>query len=73
MLNLLGFGNRKIEWVFACLKSTKVSIIVNGSPAKEFRIEISVIQRDLLSLCLFIKGSEGLKVAMTEAFEKGIF
>jgi len=37
MLNRLGFHVRWIKWVQGCLESATISILVNGSPTKEFR------------------------------------
>jgi len=36
MLGRLGFYEQWIVWIKSCLKSASVSVLVNGSPTKEF-------------------------------------
>jgi len=36
MLQRLGFCDRWICWIKGCLESVSVSVLVNGSPTKEF-------------------------------------
>ncbi|GKC78490.1 hypothetical protein Tco_1129264 [Tanacetum coccineum] len=50
-----------------------MSILVNGSPTEEFRLERGVRQVDPLSSFLFILAAEGLNSIVSEAVEKGIF
>ncbi|KAJ9538526.1 hypothetical protein OSB04_031259 [Centaurea solstitialis] len=38
MMKEMGFGQRWCRWVLACLKSSTVSVQVNGSPTKEFKM-----------------------------------
>ncbi|KAJ9535890.1 LOW QUALITY PROTEIN: hypothetical protein OSB04_un000946 [Centaurea solstitialis] len=56
-----------------CLNSSSISILLNGSPTKEFKPQIGVRQGDPLAPFLFILAAEGLHVAMLEALEKGVF
>jgi len=37
MMEKLGFCERWIKWVRGCIKSTTISILVNGSSTEEFR------------------------------------
>ncbi|GKC78488.1 kinase-like domain, beta-lactamase/transpeptidase-like protein [Tanacetum coccineum] len=50
-----------------------MSILVNGSPTEEFRLERGVRQVDPLSPFLFILAAEGLNWIVSEAVENGIF
>ncbi|KAJ9560661.1 hypothetical protein OSB04_005821 [Centaurea solstitialis] len=73
ILAQMGFGDRWRAWVRGCITTTRVSILVNGSPTKEFRMEKGVRHGDPLAPFLFILAMEGLYVAMKEAQLKGIF
>ncbi|XP_071695305.1 uncharacterized mitochondrial protein AtMg01250-like [Rutidosis leptorrhynchoides] len=56
----MGFNNKWISWMNACLQSATISILVNGSPTLEFSLEKGVRQGDLLSPYLFLIATEGL-------------
>ncbi|XP_071719523.1 secreted RxLR effector protein 78-like [Rutidosis leptorrhynchoides] len=60
MMVLMGFGSKWRSWITSCLKSASISILVNGSPTKEFKLGRGVRQGDLLSPFLFIIAAEGL-------------
>ncbi|GKA54135.1 cysteine-rich receptor-like protein kinase [Tanacetum coccineum] len=70
---ILKFGDRWCRRVEACLTSSSMSILVNGSPTNEFRIEKGVRQGDPLSHFLCIVAAEGLNAIVQEAITKGIF
>ena len=56
-----------------CLRSSSMSILVNGSPSEEFVLERGVRQGDPLSPFLFIFAAEGLNAIVNEAVSNGIF
>lgn len=60
-------------WISGFLKSTRTSVLVNGSPTNEYEINKGVWQGDPLSPFLFIIPMEGLSIAMKTTCENGIF
>ncbi|GJY61339.1 hypothetical protein Tco_0461996 [Tanacetum coccineum] len=44
IMNKMGFGERWCKWVDSCLRSSTMSILVNGSPTEEFCLERGVRQ-----------------------------
>ncbi|XP_071727135.1 uncharacterized protein [Rutidosis leptorrhynchoides] len=73
VMKSMGFENKWIKWIRACLKSASISILVNGSPTKEFSLGRGVRQGDPLSPFLFILAAEGLNILTKAATEKGLF
>lgn len=55
-----------------CLSSATVSILVNGSPTKEFQLERRLRQGDPISLLLFLIVAEGLCGILNKAKEVGL-
>ncbi|XP_071704208.1 uncharacterized protein [Rutidosis leptorrhynchoides] len=72
-MTCMGFGTKWCKWILACLKSASISILVNGSPTKEFSIGRGVRQGDPLSPFLFILAAEGLNILTKAAFDRGLF
>nr|KAJ0195087.1 hypothetical protein LSAT_V11C700361540 [Lactuca sativa] len=73
ILSQMGYGDKWRMWIRGCLHSARLSVIINGSPTKEFEMKRGVRQGDPLSLFLFIIAMEGLNIAMRAACQKGIF
>ncbi|GJW95315.1 RNA-directed DNA polymerase, eukaryota, reverse transcriptase zinc-binding domain protein [Tanacetum coccineum] len=69
----MGFGQRWCKWIRACLSSALISILLNGSPTKEFFMERGLRQGDPLSPFLFLLVAKALQVMMIDACNKGIF
>ncbi|GJY96661.1 reverse transcriptase domain, reverse transcriptase zinc-binding domain protein [Tanacetum coccineum] len=69
ILDAVLISNETMEF----LKSSSMSILVNGYPSEEFGLERGVRQGDPLSHFLFILAAEGLNAIVSEAAEKGIF
>ena len=65
---IYGSQNKWIGWIKACLTSAKASILVNGCPTDEFRLEKGLRQGDMLSHFLLILVMEGLHLAIEDGF-----
>ncbi|GJX04072.1 RNA-directed DNA polymerase, eukaryota [Tanacetum coccineum] len=64
IMRQMGFGEKWRKWIDACLSSAFISVMVNGSPSKEFKMERGLRQGDPLSLFLF---PSGLKVNLCKS------
>nr|GEV01413.1 RNA-directed DNA polymerase, eukaryota, reverse transcriptase zinc-binding domain protein [Tanacetum cinerariifolium] len=60
VMEKIGFGTKWRSWISGCLHNARSSILVNGSPTKEFELHKGLRQGDPLSLFLFILAMEGL-------------
>ncbi|GJT05143.1 putative RNA-directed DNA polymerase, eukaryota, reverse transcriptase zinc-binding domain protein [Tanacetum coccineum] len=60
----MGFSNKWRLWIRV---SAYTSVLINGSPTREFKLEKGFRQGDLLSPLLFILAVEALNVALLEA------
>ncbi|KAK1432883.1 hypothetical protein QVD17_09785 [Tagetes erecta] len=69
----MGFPVRWREWVWEGLSSARSSVLVNGSPTKEFGASRGLRQGDPLSPFLFILVMEALHLSIFEAVNMGIF
>ncbi|XP_071728773.1 uncharacterized protein [Rutidosis leptorrhynchoides] len=73
MLRLMGFGSNWRGWIASCLKTAFISILVNGSPTREFKIGRGVRQGDPLSPFLFIIAAEGLSWLIKSAVSNNLY
>ncbi|GJT42048.1 reverse transcriptase domain, reverse transcriptase zinc-binding domain protein [Tanacetum coccineum] len=72
IMERMGFGSRWRKWVASCLNSSSIFILVNGSPAHEFIMELGVRQGYRLSLFLFTLAAEGPNALLKEAVDLNI-
>ena len=62
-----------IRWINDFLVSSSVSILINGNPTCEFKLERGLCQEDLLSPFLFLSVMEALNVVMFDVMEATLF
>ncbi|GJU50878.1 zinc finger, CCHC-type containing protein [Tanacetum coccineum] len=73
IMGQVGFSIKWRTWIRACLESAFASVLVNGFPTKEFKLEKGLRQGDPLSPFLFILAMEAFSVAILEATNNNIF
>ncbi|GJX93509.1 RNA-directed DNA polymerase, eukaryota [Tanacetum coccineum] len=73
ILRKFGFGDKWCKWIQCCLQSSKGSILVNGSPTKEFEFGKGLKQGDPLSPFLFILVMESLHLSFQRVVDAGLF
>ncbi|GKV01549.1 hypothetical protein SLEP1_g14096 [Rubroshorea leprosula] len=60
------------EWMWECLSTTRISILINGSPTSEFPVSNGLRQGDPLSPFLFLLVAEGLSGLVKKAEGEGL-
>ncbi|XP_071729330.1 secreted RxLR effector protein 78-like [Rutidosis leptorrhynchoides] len=66
MMLKMGFSRNWCNWILMCLSSARTSILINGSPTKEFPLKRGLRQGDPLSPFLFLIIMEGLHLLLKE-------
>lgn len=72
MMEFFGFPNKWIAWIKECISTATLSVLVNGSPTKEFAMEKGIRQGDPLSPFLFIIAAAGLNLLFQKAKDAGL-
>ncbi|XP_057734086.1 uncharacterized protein LOC130949353 [Arachis stenosperma] len=67
----MGFGQRWRNWVKECVSTATMSVLVNGSPSKSFKMERGLRQGDPLSPLLFVLVVDVLHKMLGEAVRNG--
>lgn len=71
VLKAVGFGRELSDVILFCIRSTRLSIIWNGSKLDSFALEWGLRQGDPLSSYLFVLCMELLGQAITKQLMKG--
>ncbi|XP_016207070.1 uncharacterized protein LOC107647514 [Arachis ipaensis] len=71
VLQKMGFGQRWRNWVKECVTTATMSVLVNGTPSKPFKIERGLRQGDPISPLLFVLVVEVLHRMLGEAVRNG--
>ncbi|GKV27657.1 hypothetical protein SLEP1_g36796 [Rubroshorea leprosula] len=70
MMESFGFGLKWRGWIMECLSTARISVLVNGSPTKEFEVGKGLRQGDPLSPFLFLMIVEGLQGLVQRAIKE---
>nr|GEX82393.1 RNA-directed DNA polymerase, eukaryota [Tanacetum cinerariifolium] len=73
VLEAFGFGRTWCNWIRGTLISAKASILINGSPSKEYSCHCGLKQRDPLGPYLFILIMESLHLSFNRVVDEGLF
>ncbi|GKF74740.1 RNA-directed DNA polymerase, eukaryota [Tanacetum coccineum] len=73
VLSKFGFGDKWRKWIQACLMTSRGSILINGSPTKEFQFGKGLKQGDPLALFLFIMIMESSHLSFQRVVKAGMF
>ena len=73
MMMRMGFSGKWRQWIYGCLSSATISILINGSPTSEFVPHRGLRQGDPLAPFLFNIVAEGLTGLMRTAISKNLF
>jgi len=69
----LGFYARWVEWIKECLESSSISILVNGSPTKEFVTTRGLKQGDPMKHFLFLIVAKNLLGMVKDVVKKNLY
>ncbi|GKV45281.1 hypothetical protein SLEP1_g52387 [Rubroshorea leprosula] len=72
MMQRMGFCDEWRKWIGECLRTSLVSVLVNGSPTRQFSVSKGLKQGDPLSPFLFLIIAEGLNGLVSNATQKGL-
>lgn len=73
VMNQMNFPLVWLKWIYSCLSWARTSILVNGSPTREFDVTCGLRQGDPLFPFLFIIVMEALSITMDSAKALGIY
>ncbi|GJZ69371.1 RNA-directed DNA polymerase, eukaryota, reverse transcriptase zinc-binding domain protein [Tanacetum coccineum] len=76
VMEKIGFGIKWRSWILGCLKNARSSILVNGSPTKEFELFKGLSDKNEISYSLpfffMLRAMEGLKINIDKSSVLGV-
>ncbi|GJS39855.1 putative RNA-directed DNA polymerase, eukaryota, reverse transcriptase zinc-binding domain protein [Tanacetum coccineum] len=73
IMEQVGFSSKWRKWIHSYLNLAFASVLINGSPTKEFKLEKGLRQGDPLSPFLFTLVVEALNVVLIETTNNNFF
>ncbi|KAE8709200.1 hypothetical protein F3Y22_tig00110332pilonHSYRG01083 [Hibiscus syriacus] len=73
IMSKMGFGARWSSWMYKCVSTASISVLVNGTPTEKIHITRGLRQGCSLSSLLFNLGGELLHLMLVKAMNKGLF
>ncbi|KAL8524197.1 hypothetical protein ACS0TY_013966 [Phlomoides rotata] len=73
MMKKLNLCEQWRKWIHECISSASATVLVNGSPSGEFKLQRGLRQGDPLSHFLFLIVVEGLNILTKKAVELNLF
>ncbi|PNX82415.1 cysteine-rich receptor-like protein kinase, partial [Trifolium pratense] len=73
MMLKMGFAQKWMSWMRACVFHSSMSVLINGSPTEDFTVGKGLRQGDPLSPFLFLIAAEGLTGMVNKAVNIGKF
>ncbi|XP_058783092.1 secreted RxLR effector protein 78-like [Vicia villosa] len=71
ILRKMGFGDKWLKWMLACVFTSSVSVMINGGVTTDFSMEKGLRQGNPLSPFLFVMATEGLTRMVKRGTEIG--
>jgi len=73
VLEVMGFGSKWRNWIYKCISSASISVLINGVPSKPFKMGRGLRQGDPLSPFLFVIMPEVLNKMLQQAIRFQLF
>ncbi|XP_039048586.1 uncharacterized protein LOC120189350 [Hibiscus syriacus] len=73
IMSKMGFGEKWRSWMFQCMSTAEISVLLNGSPTEKFHISRGLRQGCSLSPMLFNLATELLHLLLTKTVDMGLF
>ena len=71
IMECMGFDSRWLVWIHCLFSTAKSSILLNGTPGRQFFCKRGVRQGDPLSPLIFVLAADLLQAAVNDAYRRG--